>query len=60
MTQHSSAAGTQDWLKATKGMTILAYLEPKDFEPARENNQQPFSKADFDKSLKKVSRKIKK
>lgn len=60
MTQYSNAAGTREWLKATKGMTIQAYLDPKDFEPATGYDGEPFSKADFEKALKKVSRKVKK
>lgn len=60
MIQYSSAAGTQEWLAATKRMTILAYINPKDFEIATENNGKPFSEADFEKALKKVSRKVKK
>ena len=60
MVQHSSAAGTQEWLEATKGMTILAYIDPKDFEPVTGENGEPFSKADFEEVLKKVSRKVKK
>lgn len=60
MIQSSNGAGTQEWLEATKGMAILAFIGPKDFEPATGYDGKPFSKADFDKALKKVSRKIKK
>lgn len=59
MIQYNNAAGTQEWLEATKGMTIMAYLDPKDFEPAKGYDGEPFSKADSEKALKKVSRKTK-
>lgn len=59
MTQYSSAAGTEEWLEATKGMVIVAFIDPKDYVPAIEDNGESFSKVDFEHALKKVSRKIK-
>jgi len=60
MIQSSNGAGTQEWLEATKGMTISAFIEPKGFRSIIENNGESFSKVDFEKALKKVSRKVKK
>jgi len=60
VTQYSSAAGVKEWLEATKGMTIKAFIDSKDFTLVRELDKESFTKEDFEKASKKVSRRIKK
>lgn len=46
--------GTPDWLRATRGMRISAYVETSTFVTAESGNV--FSRQDFESALRKVSR----
>ena len=58
--QQPNTISNRDWLERTKDMVILAYIEPGDFRLASNEEQEDFTKVDFEEALKKVSRKIKK
>jgi len=59
MAQHSSGAGIKEWLEATKGLTIRAFIDAKDFVLVRELDKEYLTKEEFEKAPKKVNRKIK-
>ncbi len=56
----SNTATSEDWLERTKDMSISSLDESGDFVALPVNDQGDFIRADFDKDLRKVSRKIKK
>ena len=55
--QLTSNLNTKDWLRSTKGMRISAYIERDMFLL---KNEQPFTKGDFEQSLKEAARPRKK
>ena len=57
MTLKTNNAGTKEWLEATKGLKITAYIE--DIELSHGIIASPFTKEQFENSLRKVSRRIK-
>jgi predicted secreted protein len=56
MESETSAVSTKDWIEATKGMTIIAYIEPN--ASTLVEREQPITKENFDDALRKVSRPI--
>lgn len=58
MTQLSSIAGTQEWLKATEDIAISASLDADEF--ILPIDDEVFTKEDFEQALEKVSQKVKK
>jgi len=54
----TNKVGNKDWLEASKGLELNAYIEPHSTISVELG--QVFTKKDFDQALKRVSRKIKK
>ncbi len=54
MDAHAISVNTADWLAATRGMKISAYVEA----PVSEE-ESGFTKGDFEQALRKVSRRTK-
>ena len=58
-TPSANIATSKDWLESVKNMTISSFVDTNDFILLVEGDKE-FTKADFERDLKKVSRKIKK
>ena len=56
----SNTATSEDWLEITKDMAISSFVEEDNFVTFPVNDQNDFTKADFESALRKVSRKVKK
>jgi len=56
MESETSAVSTKDWIEATKGMTIMAYIEPN--APTLVDREQPLTKENLDDAVREVSRPI--
>lgn len=50
----TNVANTKDWITATKSMKISAYIEAR--APSALKGDHPFTKADFEQALRKISR----
>lgn len=59
MTTNNGAitVGTADWLRATQGVRISAYVETSTFTAAE--SREGFSRQDFQEALRKASRRVK-
>jgi len=53
MESRTSAASTQDWIEATKEMTIVAYIEPGVLTQA--DRERPLTKEALEDALTKVN-----
>lgn len=52
----TNSIGTEDWLETSKGMVISAFIG-QEASPLTEG-YQTFTRADFERDLRKVSRKL--
>jgi hypothetical protein len=52
-----SSYEVKDWIEATKRAMITGYIDPKLMRELQE--EHPFTKADFERDLQKISRKVK-
>jgi hypothetical protein len=53
--KETASASTSDWINQVQGRTIYAY----DLSTLRKQEEQSFTKEDFEVALKKVCRKVK-
>ena len=56
MNKGAITVGTADWLEATQGMRISAYVETFTFTTAE--SREGFSRLDFEEALRKTSRRV--
>ena len=56
MNQHTVSVGTADWIRASRNLKISAYVEVS--PETISEGMDVFTKADFEKALRKVNRRI--